>query len=59
MEKKIQKQAIELLLKKQLLMVARDAHQSVFPAGSSPAILKRSTALSLTLNAEVLTGSKT
>ena len=47
-----------MLLKKLLPVGAQDGHYYV-PAGSSPAILKKPTPLTLTFSAEVLTTSKT
>lgn len=47
-----------MLLKELLPVVAEDAHY-VAPAGRSPAILKKATPLTLTLNAQVLTTSET
>lgn len=48
-----------MLLKELLPVVAEDAHHYVAPAGRSPAILKKATPLTLTLNAQVLTTSVT
>lgn len=41
-----------MLLKELLPVVAEDAHHYVAPAGRSPAILKKTTPLTLTLNVQ-------